>query len=311
MHVSPLARIPGANRYFRYLAPFYPGAFESMDLSTYDTILSSSSAWAKGVRAAPGAVHVCYIHTVSRFVFAYDEYLGGFGLRALARPMVDRLIRWDRAAAQLPDAYIANSHVVAERVRRYYGRDAEVVHPPVDLDRFSLGAGSGDYLFVASRLLPYKRIDRAIDAARLAGAKLIVAGGGPALEALRERARGSTTTLLGYVDDARVNALMGNARAVILPGEEDYGLVPVEAAATGRPTIALRAGGACETVIDGQTGLFFDEPTPESLADAIRRLDKRAFDPALLRAHAVRFGPERFIAQVSAIVERVRSERNR
>lgn len=282
-----------------------------MDVSAYDTILSSSSAWAKGVRAAPGAVHVCYIHTVSRFVFAYDEYLGGFGLRALARPMVDRLIRWDRAAAQLPDAYIANSHVVAERVRRYYGRDADVVHPPVDLDRFSLGAGSGDYLFVASRLLPYKRVDRAIDAARLAGVKLIVAGGGPALESLRERARGSTSTLLGYVDDARVNELMGNARAVILPGEEDYGLVPVEAAATGRPTIALRAGGACETVIDGQTGLYFDEPTPESLADAIRRLDKHAFDPARLREHAVRFGPERFIAQVSAIVERVRSERNR
>ncbi|MHB8148123.1 MAG: glycosyltransferase, partial [Vulcanimicrobiaceae bacterium] len=224
VHTSWLARLPGANRYFRYLAPFYPRAFESIDLSAYDTVLSSSSAWAKGVVAAPGAVHVCYLHTVSRFVFAYDEYLGGFGMRAFARPAVERLVRWDSKAAQRPDAYIANSRVVAERVRRYYGRDAQVVHPPVDLDRFSLGAGSGDYFFIASRLLPYKRIDRAILAAKSAGVRLLVAGAGPALGTLRDLARDSTTTLLGFVDDARVNELMGNARAVILPGEGDYGL---------------------------------------------------------------------------------------
>ena len=309
MHTSWLAALPGANRYFRYLAPFYPRAFESFDLREYDTVLSSSSAWAKGVVVAPGAAHICYIHTVSRFVFAYDEYLGGFGMRTLARPLVDRLIGWDRKAAQRPDAYIANSHVVAERVRRYYGRDAQVVRPPVDLDRFSLGAGSGEYFLVVSRLLPYKRIDRAIVAAKLAGVKLLVAGAGPAEDALRGLARDSTTTLLGYVDDARVNELMGNARAVILPGEEDYGLVPLEAAATGRPTIALRAGGACESIIEGQTGLFFDEPTPQSLADAIRGLDSHTFDATRLREHAQRFGPERFIEQVSAIVERVRRQK--
>ncbi|MHB8147489.1 MAG: glycosyltransferase, partial [Vulcanimicrobiaceae bacterium] len=162
--------------------------------------------------------------------------------------------------------------------------------------------------FIASRLLPYKRIDRAILAAKSAGVRLLVAGAGPALGTLRDLARDSTTTLLGFVDDARVNELMGNARAVILPGEEDYGLVPVEAAATGRPTIALRAGGACESVIEAETGIFFDEPTPQSLADAMRSLDTYTFDATRLREHAQRFGPERFIAQVSAIVERVRAE---
>ncbi len=307
--MSRLARIPGANRFFRYLAPLYPSVFEGFDLREYDLVVSSTSAWAKGVRIAAGAVHVCFIHTVSRFVFDYDRYLGGFGARTLARPVVERLVKWDLEAAARPTHYVANSHTVAERVAQFYARDADVLHSPADVHRFTLGSGTGDYFAIASRLLPYKRIDLAIDAAQMAGVRLLVAGSGPAEAALRERARGTTTTMLGYVEDREMNRLIGDSRAVILPGEEDLGLVPIEAAAAGRPTIAYRGGGARETVVDGVTGVFFDRPQPESLADALRAFDAGAFDPQRLRAHAEQFSPERFIARLRAIVERVVRER--
>jgi glycosyltransferase involved in cell wall biosynthesis len=305
---SYLARVPSANRCFRLLAPFYPRAFESFDFSDFDTIVSSTTAWAKGVRVPPGAVHICYINTVSRFAFAYDEYVGGLGASALARPLVTRLVAWDRAAAGRPTRFVANSHNVAERIRSYYGRDCDVLPCPVDLDRFSIGSGGGDYFVIASRLLPYKRIDLAIQGAALAGVKLLVAGTGPALRRLRERARGTTTTLLGYVPDAQLNALIGDARAAIVPGEEDFGLVPLEAAAAGRPAIAYRGGGALETIIDGQTGVFFDEATPESLAQVLCDFEESHFDPRRLRAHAEQFSPAQFIERLRDIVRRVRNE---
>jgi glycosyltransferase involved in cell wall biosynthesis len=307
VRTSYLARMPGVNRYFRFLAPLYPRVFEAFDLSAYDTIVSSTSSWAKGVRIAPGAVHICYTSTVSRFAFAYDQYVGGFGLRTIARPVVNRLIAWDKAASALPTHYVANSHTVAERIRRYYHRDAEVLHPPIDIDRFAIGRGAGDYFFIASRLLPYKRVDLAIRAAQLAGVKLIVAGTGPSEGALRDLARGTTTTMLGFVDDHMISTLMGDAIAAILPGEEDFGLVPLEAAAAGRPTIAFRAGGARETVVEGVTGAFFDEQTPGALAQALRSFEPTRYDVRVVREHAEAFGPERFIEGLKAIVERVRS----
>lgn len=315
IRTSYLARIPLANRSFRLLAPFYPRAFEAFDFSGYDTIVSSTTAWAKGVIVPPGSVHVCYANTVSRFAFAYDEYVGELALNRggalmprLARPLVDRLIAWDRRAAERPTAFVANSRNVADRIRRFYGRDAEVLPCPVNVERFSIGSGAGDYFFIASRLLPYKRIDRAISAAQIAGVRLIVAGAGPAERALRARAHGTTTTMLGFVDDARINELLGGARAAILPGEEDFGLLPLEAAAAGRPTIALRAGGARETIVEGETGIFFDEPTVESLANALRDFNPAVYDARVLRNHAERFAPDRFIDRLRAIVERVRAE---
>jgi glycosyltransferase involved in cell wall biosynthesis len=315
VRTSYLAHVPFANRYFRALAPFYPRAFEAFDLSAFDTIVSSTTAWAKGVIVPPGAVHVCYVNTVSRFAFAYREYVSGLqgsgigGIAGgLARPVVNRLIAWDKKAAVRPTVLVANSRNVAERIRRYYGRDSEVLPCPVELERFTIGRGSGDYFFIASRLLPYKRLDLAIEAAQIAGVKLLIAGSGPAERALRERARGTTTTLVGYVGDVEMNALLGEARAAVLPGEEDFGLLPLEAAAAGRPTIASRAGGALETVVEGETGMFFDESTPESLARALRAFDSAAYDPSRLRRHAERFAPERFVQRLRAIVDRVRAE---
>lgn len=304
VRVSYLSRIPYSGRFFRALAPLYPRAFESFDLSAYDTIVSSTTAWAKGVIVPPGAVHVCYINTVSRFTFAYDEYVG----TKLARPIVDRLVAWDRRAAQRPTRFVANSRNVAARIEKYYGRDADVLHCPVEVDRFSVGSGAGDYFFIASRLLPYKRVDLAIRAAAMAGVRLLVAGTGPAEAALRRQAVGTTTTMLGFVDDARMNALIGDARAAILPGEEDFGLVPLEAAACGRPTIAYRGGGALETVVDGVTGTFFESSNAESLAAALRAFDPARFDATVLRAHAETFAPFRFIERLRAIVARVRDE---
>ncbi|HZY98207.1 MAG TPA: glycosyltransferase [Candidatus Baltobacteraceae bacterium] len=304
VRVSYLSRIPYSRRFFRALAPLYPRAFESFDLAAYDTIVSSTTAWAKGVIVPPGAVHVCYINTVSRFTFAYDEYVG----TKLARPLVDRLVEWDRRAAQRPTRFVANSRNVAARIQKYYGRDSDVLHCPVEIDRFTVGSGGGDYFFIASRLLPYKRVDFAIRAAALAGVRLLVAGSGPAEAALRRQADGTTTTMLGYVDDARVNALIGDARAAILPGEEDFGLVPLEAAACGRPTIAFRGGGALETIVDGVTGEFFDDASAESLASVLRTFDPARFDAAALRAHAETFAPARFIERLRAIVARVRDE---
>lgn len=309
VRTSFLSHIPGANRYFRYLAPLYPRAFERFDFSGYDTIVSSTTSWAKGIVVPPGAVHVCYTHTVSRFAFAYDSYVGALGPRMLAKPLVSRLVEWDKRAAARPTQFVASSRNAAQRIKRYYGRDALVLHCPVDLERFSVGSGGGDYFFIASRLLPYKRIDRAIAAANLAGVPLLVAGTGPAEESLRELSRGTTTTMLGFVSDERVNELLGNARAAVLAAEEDFGLLPLEAAACGRPTIALRAGGALETIVEGQTGEFFDDETPEALAHVLSRFDEHQYDSQHLRAHAQTFAPDRFIERLRAIVEQIRSAR--
>lgn len=302
---SYLAGIPFANRYFRAIAPLYPRAFESLNFDGFDAIVSSTTSWAKGVRVPPDAIHVCYINTVSRFAFARDQYVP-----RLARPFVKRLIAWDRRAADRPTRLVANSRNVAQRIAKYYGREADVLHCPVDLDRFNVGLGNGEYFIVASRLLPYKRIDLAIRAASLANVPLLIAGTGPAESSLRQLARGTTTTMLGFVSDARLNELFGNARAAIVPGEEDFGLVPLEAAAAGRPTIAYRAGGALETIAERETGEFFDDPTAESLAAALRKFDPARYDAQRLRTHAERFSPASFVGNLRAIVDRVYREKN-
>lgn len=305
VRVSALQRIPFARRAFRYLAPLYPAAFESFDLSDYDLVVSSTSSWAKGVRTRPETTHVCYLHTVSRFVFAYEGYLGGFGLSRAARPVVAPLVRWDLAAAQLPTAFIANSRNVAARAQKFYGRPARVVNAPVDIERFSAGEGGGDYFLVVSRLLPYKRVDLAIEACRLSGVRLVIAGSGPARRSLERAAAGTRTEFLGSVSDADVSDLMARARAVLYPGEEDYGLVPLEANASGRPVLAFGRGGALETVVPGVTGEFFEEASGASLARAIDAFDPARFDPARLRAHAETFSPAVFKQQLREAIDEI------
>jgi glycosyltransferase involved in cell wall biosynthesis len=302
VRTSFLQRFPFRERAFRAYAPLYPRAFEAFDLSAYDLVVSSTTAWAKGVIVPPSAVHVCYINTVSRFVFDEARYVGGFGAASLARPLIRRLAAWDVRAAQRPTRFVANSHNVAARVKRWYGRDSDVLPCPVDVDRFTPGAGNGAHYAVVSRLLPYKRIDLAIAACAIAGVPLHVVGTGPDERRLKALALGTATTFHGAVDDATRNAVLGDARAALLPGEEDFGLVPLEAAAAGRPTIAYAAGGALETIVDGETGAFFRDPQPHALAEAIRAFDPARYDPHRLRAHAEAFRPERFVARLRAIV---------
>ncbi len=303
MRTSFLQRLPGHDHYFRALAPLYPLAFERLDLQPYDLIISSTTAWAKGVVARPGAVHVCYINTVSRFAFDYERYVGGFGVAGLARPLVRALVAWDKRAAARPTLFVANSRNVAQRVLRYYGRESDVLPCPVDVDRFTVGPGRGDYFVLVSRLLAYKNIDRAIVGCALAGVPLHIIGSGPAEAALRAVAAGTRTTFHGYLDDPEVDRIVGNARAAILPGTEDFGLLPLETAAAGRPTIAFAAGGALETIVEDETGAFFHEPTAAALAAVLRDFDPARYDAERLRAHAEQFAPPRFVARLRAIVD--------
>jgi len=307
VRTSFVQRLPLRSALFRAYAPLYPRAFEAFDFSAYDVIVSSTTAWAKGVIARAGAVHVCYINTVSRFVFDAQRYVGGFGAAALARPVLRSLRDWDLRAARRPTRFVANSRNVAERVRRWYGRDADVLPCPVDVDRFTPGSGDGGYFVVVSRLLPYKRVDLAIAACALAGVPLHVVGEGPDERRLKDLALGTATTFHGAVDDPARNALVGAARAAILPGEEDFGLVPLEAAAAGRPTIAYAGGGALETIVEGRTGAFFRSADAYALADAIRAFDAARYPPDELRAHAEAFAPERFVARLRAIVDETRA----
>ncbi len=303
VRTSFLQAFPLRRQAFRAFAPLYPRAFEAFDLSAFDLVVSSTTAWAKGVRVRPDAVHVSYVNTVSRFVFDADRYVGGFRAGALARPLLASLARWDVRAAQRPTRLVANSRNVAARIARWYGRDADVLPCAVDVDRFSIGRGDGDYAVIVSRLLPYKRIDLAIAACAIAGVPLRIIGAGPDEARLRALALGTTTVFEGAVDDQTRNAIVGSARAALLPGEEDFGLFPLEAAAAGRPTIAFAAGGALETIVPNVTGAFFDAPEPRALAAALRAFDPARFDAARLRAHAETFRPERFVERLRAIVD--------
>jgi glycosyltransferase involved in cell wall biosynthesis len=309
VHASFLDRIPGAKRYYPFLLPLMDRAFHSFDLEGYDLILSSNHACAKNVNKPAGALHVCYCHTPMRYAweesFLEGERVGRPAKKALA-PLLARLRRQDFAAAQGPDVMIANSRHVADRIRRFYGRDAEVIHPPVDVDHFlSLQRAPEDFYLVFGRVVPYKRADLAVSACKRTGRSLKVAGDGRALGQLREEAASDERIeLLGRVSDARRDDLLRHARALIFPGEEDFGIVPVEAQAAGAPVIAYRVGGASESVLDGRTGALFDAQTDESLAAAMSRFEELTLDPEDLRENARRFSRERFQGELARAIDR-------
>ena len=291
---SPLGRIPGAASKHRMLLPFYPAAIESFDLSGFDLILSSHHTVAKGVLNSADSVHVCYCHTPMRALWERThEELATLpaAMRPLAAAMFGRLRMWDAATVPRVDAFIANSYTTQRRIRKHYARDAAVVHPPIDIERFRPGTGRvEEYYLVASRLVPYKRVDIAVDAARLAGKRLIVVGEGPGKADLA--ARGAE--MKGHVSDAELVDLMRGARALLFPQHEDFGMTPVEMMACGRPVIAYGRGGAAETVIDGVTGVLVDEQTPEAFADAIASFETLNISPQACRTHAESFSEARF-----------------
>ncbi len=298
--VSRLNRLPGVARWYRYLLPLAPAAVESFNLRGYDLVLSSSHAVAKGVRVPPGVPHVCYCHTPMRYVWGVSGDYFQFGRFRRVRALLlalwrKRLQAWDVRSSSRVTHFLANSENVRRRILETYERDSTVLHPPVDTDFFTPASRStaGDYLLVVSALEPYKRIDLAIRAANRLGRRLVVAGSGTLARALRHIA-GRNVEFTGWVADDRLRELYRGCRAVLFPGLEDFGLVPVEAQACGKPVVAYARGGALETVLAHRTGLFFPEQTENSLAQAIAALDNLDFDAEAARRNSLRFSRARF-----------------
>jgi glycosyltransferase involved in cell wall biosynthesis len=323
VHASFLNRIPGATRHYPKLLPLMNRAFRSFDLSGFDLVLSSNHACAKNVRTPKGTLHVCYCHTPMRYAWEEGFLEGEVGrmTRLLIRPLLGWLRRQDLKGSRGPDVFVANSRHVAARIERFYGRSAEVVHPPVDVKHYlGLRRSPRDFYLVFGRVVPYKRVDLAVAACAHMSRSLKVAGGGRALDAIRARAaedvveagdavaggRGEGgVELLGRVSEAERDELLSGARALLFPGEEDFGIVPVEAQAAGVPVIAYGVGGAAESVLDGRTGVLFDEQSAAGLATAIERFEALSLNEEAVRENARRFGRERFRAEMAAVIDRV------
>ncbi|WP_181705517.1 glycosyltransferase [Chthonobacter rhizosphaerae] len=297
-----IARLPRAARLYKSYLPLMPMALEELDLTGYDLVISSEAGPAKGVIAPPGVPHLCYCHSPMRYLWDhYHAYRGEAGpLARLAAPMLThRLRQWDVISAARVDRFLANSSHVASRIEKYWRRDATVVHPPVAVNEFAPVPAReiGDHYLCAGELVPYKRVDLAVEAFNRLGRKLVVIGGpDTAVRALKKTAR-DNITFLGRVPFETLKHYMARCRALIFPGEEDFGIVPVEVMASGRPVIAYGRGGAVETVEDGVSGFLFGDQTVESLIAAVERLegaDGRCFDPAALVAHARKFDEAEF-----------------
>ena len=306
---SGLQRLPFARTHYRRYLPLYPAAIEQFNLDSYDLVISSSHCAAKAVIAPGRARHLCYCHSPMRYAWdQFDAYfgpdrVGAVASRWLYRPMLKRLARWDAATAPRVGRFVANSAHVAGRIRRYYNRDATIVYPPVDTIFYHPeSTPPGQHFLIVSALVPYKRIDVAIDACRRAGAALRIAGDGPDRERL-ERLAGGTVEFLGRLTDEEIRDEYRRAMAVLLPGEEDFGIVPVEAQACGRPVVALARGGALETIEPAETGILFDELTPAHMAAALEQVAATSFDPERLRANALRFSRERHVERMHAVIE--------
>lgn len=320
LRFSFLQRIPWARRSHQPFLPLFPIAVEQFDLRGYDLIISSSHSCAKGVITPPETLHICYCHTPMRYAWdMYPEYTRQMGrlARAITALVMHYVRLWDVLSTARVDHFIANSRFVARRIWKYYHREATVIHPPVDTTYFTPEAcaevppehdeGLGrsnrdeDYYLVVSRLTGYKRIDLAVAAFNRLGRPLRIIGDGPELRRLQALA-GPNITFLGYQPRAVVREHLARCRALIFPGVEDFGIVPVEAQAAGRPVIAYAAGGALETVVDGVTGLFFREQSPAALGATVEQFEQTAFDKQLIREHARQFDAARFAEQMRMFV---------
>jgi glycosyltransferase involved in cell wall biosynthesis len=292
IRTSLMQRLPSLDRRFRHYFMLYPFAVEHFNLSEYDLIFSSSSGYAKGVRRRRNAIHVCYCHTPMRWVWRYDDYVAREGFGNASRMALPFLLwglrKWDLRASRQPNYYIANSRLVAQRIKKIYGREAFVIPPPIDVNRFHMSDEIDDYYLVLSRLMPYKRIDLAIEACKRMNRRLIVIGDGPDRARL-EKLGDDRIEFLGRQPDAIVNYYAARCRALMFPGEEDFGMAPLEANAAGRPVIAYRGGGAVETVEENVTGVFFEKDTSRSLAEAIEKFESHRWNQYTLRSHAEKF----------------------
>jgi glycosyltransferase involved in cell wall biosynthesis len=308
IRTSFMQKFPMVTKHHQPYLPFYPFAMERLDLRGYDLVLSSSSAFAKGVLTRPETMHICYCHTPMRWCWNYDEYVEREHLGRMARSILPFFITglrvWDQTSSMRVDHFIANSPIVAERIKKYYRREAVVIPPPVEASRFPFNplAVPEDYFLIVSRLVPYKRVDLAIEACNRLHLPLVIIGGGRDLAPLQKLA-GPTIRFLGRLSDAEVLHYYTHCRALLFPGEEDFGITPLEAQASGRPVIAYGAGGALASVIDGVTGIFFREQTVESLSAALATFNEQTFQPESIRNHALEFDTPRFQRRILQFIE--------
>ena len=306
--------LPMPGRFYRHYLPVYPLAVRLLNLSNYDLVISSSHCAVKSVIAGPGAVHVCYCHSPMRY--AWDQFGAYFGkdrvgtvAGALLGPIMRRLAQWDARTADRVDHFVANSQYVAGRIDRYYNRRSTVVYPPVDTEFYTPGPAAAPSAFlIVSAIVPYKRLDIAIESCRRLGVPLRIVGSGPERVRLESLA-GPGVEFLGWQSDEQIRQLYREAIATLLPGTEDFGIVPVEAQACGCPVVALDDGGARETVIDGVTGVLVREGTVEAFTEGLSRVTRQSFDTAVLRQNALRFSRKRFLTSFSQAVARAVGEK--
>ena len=311
IHTSFVQRLPRPGRFYRHYLPLYPSAVESFDLDRFDLVISSSHCAVKSVVTRGDARHVCYCHSPMRYAWdQFDAYFGpaqvGKWPSLALRPVMAALARWDAATAGRVDRFLANSQYVAGRIRRYYNRGSTVVYPPVDTDYYRPDASrarAGSGALVVSALVPYKRLDLAIEACRRGGTPLRIVGRGPELPRLQTLAAGADVEFLGWRSDEDIRQLYRSAEVVLLPGTEDFGIVPVEAQACGTPVVALDAGGARETVIPGLTGGLVPTSDPGDWAEAIEAVRRQPQDREAIRRHAERFSVQAFKASFTAAVD--------
>jgi glycosyltransferase involved in cell wall biosynthesis len=308
--------LPAKSKLFRHYFLLYPIAVETMHLDAYDLIVSSCCGYAKGVKRRKDAVHVCYCHNPMRWVWRFRDYMDREKFSNVTKAALEFMVRglkqWEIRAASRPDYYIANSHIVAERLKSAFGVEATVIEPPIVTSRFKPRKDTEDYYLILSRLTPYKRIDLAVEACTKTGRNLMVVGDGPDRSRLESLA-GPTVRFLGRQPDAVVNRHASRCRALIFPGEEDFGMAPLEINAAGRPVVAYGAGGATETVIENLNGVLFREQTVESLVQALEKYESQSWDSAAIRRNAQRYDVRqfqerllRFLAQVSPVIQEQR-----
>ncbi len=311
IRTSFLQRMPLVRRFHRAFLLLYPPAFESFDFRDFDVVISNSSSWAKSVITPPDTLHVCYCLTPMRWAWNYRDYLIrenlGRPIRRLLPVAIHYLRMWDAVTSSRVDRFIGISRAVVARIRKYYGRDADLIPPPVDTASIPMGTEQRENYLVVSRLIPYKKIDLAVRACTALGLPLEVIGDG------RDRARleslaGPTVRFRGHVSDTEVHEALASCRAFLFPGEEDFGIAPVEAMAAGRPVVAYAGGGALDTVVDGITGRLFSPQSVDALADRLARFDPNDFDPRTVRDHALRFDTRSFQDAIGAYVERAWDE---
>lgn len=302
-----LQRFPGSKRSFRLFAPLYYSAFRQLNLEDYDLIISSTSSFAKGVKKRPGAMHICFCHNVTRFLWDTRTYLEENStyrkLTPVIEPILQLIRQQDLKYAQEPDLYIANSSTVAQRIQDTYNRKALVINYPIDTDKFIFSEQKEDYYLISSRMISYKRLDIAIEAFNWLGLPLVITGDGPERKRLEANAL-DNIQFLGYVDDKWRTHLMAKAKAVVVTALEDYGLVPIEANASGTPVIAYGAGGVLDTQISGKTGVLFTPQSPDALRAAIEQVENQNWDYQAIRSHAVdHFSEAVFFQQVAEVIQ--------